>query len=207
MSAYPRKKIAISTLIPFLVFILLFSSMIWQKYRSSHEVPVTPPQQYTEGAKSIILFFSVDGTRLVREARKIDPCENDDDCLKSVLDELLNGPVGEYEETIPEGTIADAVHIEGSQATVEFNHSFSDAMPSGSSAEMLAVYSVVNTIAVNFPQIQKVKLNIDGKAAFQLRHLDLSDALLPDYSLEQPLSLKSEKDSSVSPVDHKGGPR
>lgn len=73
----PRKKITISTLIPFLVFILFFSIMIWQKYRSSQEVVFTPPLHKIEGNRSVTLFFAVDGTRLAREARVIDPCEDE----------------------------------------------------------------------------------------------------------------------------------
>ena len=135
------------------------------------------------------------------------PCDDDNACLKSVLDELLNGPIGEFEETVPEGTVVSAVRIEGNQATIEFNRTFSDAMLSGSSAEMLAVYSVVNTVAVNFPQVQKVKINVDGNQGVILSHLDLSEPLLPDYSLEQSLSTEPDKGSTVSPTNRKGGPR
>lgn len=185
MAAQPRKKITISILIPFLVFILFFTIMFWQKYRSSHEIPVTPPPPSAEGNRPVTLFFVDAGAHLTREAREIDPCDNDTVCLKSVLDELLNGPVGEFDEAVPEGTVVDSVHIEGNQATIELNRIFSDSMLSGSSAEMLAVYSVVNTVAANFPQILKVKLNVDGKSDTILKHLDLSDPLVPDYSLEQ----------------------
>ena len=204
MSPHPRKKITISILIPFLVFILLFSLLIWQKYRSSHEMPVTPPQQHAEGKRSVTLFFAAEGTRLVREARVLDPCEDAAVCLKSVLDELLNGPVGEFEETVPEGSAVEAVRIEGNQATIEFNRTFSDAMLSGSSAEMLAVYSVVNTVAVNFPQIQKVKINVDGNKEVILSHLDLSDPLVPDYSLEQPPPPGQDESPAGSTTNRKG---
>lgn len=207
MSAHPRKKVTISILIPFLVFILFFSVMVWQKYRSSYEVPTIPSGQSTEGSRTVTLFFTAEGTWLAREARELGPCDNDAACLKSILDELLNGPVGEFEESLPEGTVVDAVHIEGNQATIEFNSTFSDAMLSGSSAEMLAVYSVVNTVAVNFPQIQKVKLNVAGNAAVILSHLDLSDPLPPDYSLEQSSLTKPEKSSTGSNPNHKGVPR
>ena len=180
-------------LVPFIVFVLFFSIMIWQKYRSSHEILVAPPQQSTENVRSITLFFSADGTHLTRETRELEPCDNDTACLKSVLDELLNGPVGELVETVPDGVIVSSVRIEGDQATIEFNHLFSEAMPSGSSAEMLAVYSVVNTTAVNFPQIQKVKLEIDGNKTGILRHLDISEPLKPDYALELSAPIASEK--------------
>ncbi|HIJ87358.1 MAG TPA: GerMN domain-containing protein [Desulfuromonadales bacterium] len=193
MPLHRRKKVTINLLIPFIVFVLFFSIMIWQKYRSSQEVPVTPPQTNRENSRSVTLFFTADGTHLARETRELEPCDNDTACLKNVLDELLNGPIGELEETVPEGVIVSSVRIEGGEATIGFNNLFSDAMPSGSSAEMLAVYSVVNTAAVNFPQIQKVKIEVDGNYAGMLRHLDISAPLIPDYSLELPSPVVSGK--------------
>ncbi len=205
MTVHPRKKITISILIPFLVFILFFTIMFWQKYRSSHEV-TTPPQS-AESIHTVTLFFAADGTRLAREARDIDPCDDDITCLKSILNELLNGPVGEFEETLPEGTTVYSVSIEGDQATINFNSTFSDAMPSGSSAEMLAIYSIVDTVAVNFPKIQKVKLNVDGNIGVILRHLDLSDPLVADYSLEKPSLSEPEKTFNKINSNRKGAER
>jgi spore germination protein GerM len=184
MAVTPRKKITISVMIPFLVLMLFFSIMVWQKYRSSQVIRIAPSQQQSEGRRSVILFFAADMAKLGREARDIDPCEDDNACLKSVLEELQNGPVGKLGETVPERTVIEAVRIEGNQATIELNRAFAEAMLSGSSAEMLAVYSIVNTVAANFPQVQKVKLNIDGNRAVLLRHLDLSEPLPPDYSME-----------------------
>ena len=204
MTTHQRKKITISALIPFLVFILIFTIMIWHKYRSSHEVPVSPPQQLIKGSRPVTLFFAVDGTRLAREARENVACEDYSACLKSVLDELLNGPVGELEETVPDGSTVNAARIEGNQATIEFNSTFLEGMQPGSAAEMLAVYSVVDTVCVNFPQIQKVKINVDGNTKVILRHLDLSDPLLPDYSLEQSSSPKPEKKPTGSTTKRKG---
>lgn len=205
MPARRKKKITISILIPFLVFTLFFSIMIWQKYRSSQEVPVAPPQQNAKGYRSVTLFFAEDGTRLAREARVIGNCDDDSACLRSILHELLNGPVGELEGTLPDGTAVNAARIEGNQATIDFNRTFSDAMLSGSSAEMIAVYSVVNTVAVNFPQIQKVKLDVDGNSGAILHHLDLSDPLPPDYSLEKSPPSEPEGASTESTTDHKEG--
>lgn len=204
MAAYSRKKIKVSLFVPCLVFILFFSIMIWQKYRVSHDVTATPPLQSAEGSRPAILFFAKDGTRLAREARDIDSCEDDNACLKNIMDELLNGPVGELEEVIPEGTTIDAVRLEGELATVEFGPAFSQAMLSGSSAEMLAVFSVVNTVAVNFPQVKKVKINVAGNRAVILQHLDISEPLVPDFALEHSLRPEPDKIGGGSHNRHNG---
>jgi hypothetical protein len=96
------------------------------------------------------------------------------------------------------------VRIEGTLAEIEFNRTFFDAMPAGSSAEMAAVYSVVNTVAVNFPNLQKVKITVSGNQGDMLQHLDLSQALVPDYSLEQSAVPNPEKPSSGSLPDKYG---
>lgn len=179
-----RKKINVSIFVPFVIVVLFFSIMVWQKYRASQVIQLTPPQPGVEKSRSVTLFFTEDGTHLVRETRKLEPCDTDNACLKGVLDELLNGPVGEFDETVPEGVIVSSVGIEGTLATIGLNSLFSEALPSGSSSEMLAVYAVVNTTAVNFPQIQKVKIEVDGNKTGILHHLDLSEPLTPDYTLE-----------------------
>ena len=195
MAVHQRKKITVSVLIPFMVFTLFFSIMIWQKYRSSQEMPVAS-QQNAKGYLSVTLFFVAEGTQLAREARDVGTCDDESTCLKNVIHELLNGPVGEFEAALPDGVAVNSVRIEGDVATIDFNHNFSDAMISGSSAEMLAVYSVVNTVTVNFPHIVRVKLNVDGNSGVILPHLDLSDPLTADYSLEQSVSATPESTSN-----------
>lgn len=186
MALQPRKRVNISLLIPFLAIALVFGGIIWQKYRASREVPLVPQLQYPVGKRTVVLFFVADGVRLAREAREIDPCDDSAVCVKRVLEELANGPVGEFDEALPDGSVINSVSINGSLAGIDLNRTFSDALASGSSAEMLAVYSIINTIAVNFPQIASVKLNIEGNDKSLLRHLDLSEPLVPDYTLELP---------------------
>lgn len=207
MTSIRKKKFSISLLIPFLVFVFLFSIMIFQKYRSSQVITAAPSPLNTEGRRSITLFFDAENSGLIREPREIEPCGNVDSCLKRVLEELLNGPIGDLEETVPDGTVVNTVQVNANQATIEFNRIFFDSMPSGSYAEMLAVYSVVNTVVANFPQIQKVKINIDGNSAAILRHLDLSEPLLPDYTLERPDSLEHVKAPAGLTTNQKGDPR
>lgn len=199
MAPQQRKRINISLLIPFLVIAVFFGTMIWQKYRDSRLVPVTPQVQPSVGKRTAVLFFVADGVRLAREARELDPCDDAAACLSDVLEELLNGPVGEFDESLPEGTVVNSVRIDGDLAGIDLNRAFVDALPSGSSAEMLAVYSIVNTVAANFPQITKVMLTVEGSQSPNLKHLDLSDPLIPDYSLEQ--TPKADSAAASKPIN------
>ncbi|MDD2365656.1 MAG: GerMN domain-containing protein [Desulfuromonadaceae bacterium] len=185
MTVPVRKKKSINVVIPFLVILTIFSILIWQKYRSTQELSASPEIKQTDGRRQIALYFANNDQQLSKEVRNIEPCNDPDTCLKRILEELLNGPISQLNAAIPEGTVIDSVSIKGGLATIEINVNFYEALAAGSSAEMLAVYSIVNTTAFNFPNIQRVKLNVGGNPMTVLRHLDLSEPLSPDYSLEQ----------------------
>lgn len=186
MDQLKRKRINVSLLIPFLVVAMVFGVMLWQKYRDSREVPELPQVQSPVGKRTAVLFFVADGTHLAREARELDQCEDTSACLGEVIYELLNGPVGDFSEALPDGTVVNSVQIQGDTAVIDLGRSFVDALVPGSSAEVMAVYSLVDTVAANFPQLSKVKITVEGGQTPLLKHLDLSEPLQPDYSLEQP---------------------
>jgi len=185
MAPLKRKRVTISLLIPFLVIAVVFGLQLWSKYRASRMVSPTPQVQKPSGRRTAVLFFVGEGNRLAREARELEPCGDVTACLKEVLDELVNGPVGELDEALPAGTRLNNVRIDGATALVDLNRNFVEELPEGSSAEMLAVYSIVDTVCINFPQVTRVKLTVEGEGKTVLPHLDLSDPLGPDYTLEQ----------------------
>lgn len=186
MAPLKRKRTTISLLIPFLVIAVVFGLLLWNKYRASRIVSPTPQVQKPSGRRTAVLFFVGEDNRLAREARELEPCGDATVCLKEVLDELINGPVGELDEALPAGTRLNSVRIDGATALVDLNRNFVEELPEGSSAEMLAVYSLVDTVCVNFPQITRVKLTVEGEGKTVLPHLDLSGPLAADYTLEQP---------------------
>jgi Sporulation and spore germination len=186
MAQHKRKRKTISLLIPFLVIALVFGVLLWNKYRASRMVAPTPQVQKPSGRRTVVLFFIGDGNRLAREARELEPCSNPTACVKEVLDELFSGPVGELDEALPAGSLLNSVRIEGNMVLVDVNRNFVEELPKGSSSEMLAVYSIVDTVCINFPQFSQVKLTVDGEGKSVLTHLDLSGPLSADYSLEQP---------------------
>ena len=180
-----RKRINIGLVLPFLVIALVFGGMLWQKYQASRNIPPAPQITQPSGNRTAVLFFVADGNRLAREARELESCSEIGVCVKDTLDALLSGPLGDYDEAIPKSAALNGVRIEGTTAVVDLSSGFAADLPSGSSAEMLAVYSIVDTICANYPQISRVKLTVEGNGSTVLGHLDLSKPLAPDYSLEQ----------------------
>ena len=54
----------------------------------------------------------------------------------------------------------------------------------GSAKEMFAVYSIVNSLALNIPEIRRVGILIEGEAVDTLNgHMDLRRPLRPDSSM------------------------
>jgi spore germination protein GerM len=135
----------------------------------------------------VTLFFSPpEGGGLVREGREIDACDGPAECVEAVVEELINGPLGDLAPTLPAAAAVRAVRVDGDLALVDFGEELAEGLPGGSNAEMTAAYSIVDTIAVNFPRIKRVKLLLDGKEVETLKgHLELREPLTPDFTLEK----------------------
>jgi Sporulation and spore germination len=207
MAPVRRRKISISLLIPFVLVAMVFGALIWKKMQDSRELHSAQQASQPDAARKGVLFFVADGARLGREARELPACTDTETCVRDLLEELFSGPVGDLDEALPEGALLTGVRLEGDQAVVDVSRAFSTDLPAGSSAEMLAVYSIINTVCFNFPQIARVRITVEGAAA-SLSHLDLSDALPPDYSLErEPTSTTSAVPvTPPAPAAKKGHP-
>lgn len=81
---------------------------------------------------------------------------------------------------IPRGTRLLGVRIEGSTAYLNINAAISFNHPGGTSTEMQTIYSIVNSITLNYPAIKRVQLLIEGKRKKTLAgHIDISVPLGP----------------------------
>lgn len=174
-------------IIAFIICAMVLGALLLKKYETRHQKPAAPPQVQKQGTLLVTLFFAYpDGDGLVREGREIDACEDLAQCIEAVVDELINGPLGNLSPTLPPATTIHSVRIEGDKAFIDMGDEIVNGLPGGSNSEMLAVYSIIDTIAVNFPRIKLVKLTINGKSVETLKgHLDLREPLLPDYTLEK----------------------
>ena len=198
MAPNRRRKVSISLLIPFAIVALVFGGLVWKKLQDSRTVPKVPQLSEPAAGRKAVLFFVAEGTRLAREGRELEPCSDTAVCVEGLLDELFSGPVGELDEAIPEGAAVTGVRLEGNAAIVDVTGPFVTDMPVGSSAEMLAVYSIVNTVCANYPDIARVRIAVEGGVS--LKHLDLSEPLAPDFSLEQTSPASPQAAPALRPV-------
>ena len=136
--------------------------------------------------KEVILFFSDrEGEYLVGEKRKILKKDDVKGEAKEMIVELIKGPEGKLIPTLPPRTKLLALQInEAGLAKVNFNQTLSKDHPGGSSAEMMTVYSIVNSLSLSFPQIKRVQILIDGKPIETITgHLSLSLPVAPKPEL------------------------
>lgn len=171
----------------FLTAALILGALMAQKYLARHGTGTAPVAPRQAGTVSVSLFFAApDASGLVRESREIGACASDlSACVSSTLEELANGPLGDLSPTLPPGSTFRSVHTQGDTAIVDIGKELAENLPKGSSAEMTAVYSIVNTISYNFPAIKRVKFLLEGRDITTLGgHLELDKPLEPDFRLE-----------------------
>ena len=175
-------------LVAFLGCAAALGFLMIKKYDERSQAPTPPAAIQTEAPafRVVVLFFSApDGSGLVRESREIDACADQVDCIRAIVTELVRGPLGELEPTLPQ-TVVNGISVANGIATIDLGEGFATGLPGGSSSEMAAAYSIVNSIAVNIPGITGVKFLIDGRVTATLKgNLDLRNPLSPDFSLEK----------------------
>ena len=111
---------------------------------------------FLEEKREVTLYFSDhEAEYLAGEKRRITKKENIEAEAKELLQELIQGPKGQLLPTLPPKTKLLSFQIdEKGIGKVNFNKAFSRDHPGGSSAEMMTVYSVVNSLALNFPEVK-----------------------------------------------------
>jgi spore germination protein GerM len=161
-------------------FVLLFHQQIFRSIK-----PLSKRRSIPAERKEVLLYFSdSEGEYLIGEKRKILKKNTVQDEAEETVIELIKGPNGKLIPTLPPRTELLTLQIsDAGVARVNFNPALSKDHPGGSSAEMMTVYSIVNSLSLNFPQIKRVQFLIDGKPiATIVGHL----------SLEQPVSPKPD---------------
>lgn len=173
--------------VAFLLLAVFLGVVLLRKYEEARTPPALPGAPQQAGPLTVTLFFADEASAgFVREGRVIDPCDDLSDCLESILEELINGPVGDLAPVLPVTGMFNSVSLDGNLARVDFAPELLEALPAGSNSELLAAYAVVNSLAFNYPQVQQVRFTVDGKPLETLKgHLDIRNPLVPDFSLEK----------------------
>jgi spore germination protein GerM len=94
---------------------------------------------------------------------------------RSIVEALIKGPQTSLVRTIASDTKLRAIYIiPDGVCYVDLSQAVGKDHPGGCNSELLTIYSVVNSLILNVPEIKRVKLLIDGKEVQTLAgHIDL----------------------------------
>jgi spore germination protein GerM len=161
----------------------LFFTSCRKKGATSQEIDVA--NRVTQ--RQAVLFFEGPDSLLAPEQRQLALPEKDSAAISIVLRELLKGSAnqsisplmppgiqlrGAY--LLPEGTCV--IDLGGDPLTNGWN--------TGTHAEIVAVYGMVQTVCENFHSVQRVRLLVNGQVAETLAgHIDIAHPLRPNGAL------------------------
>jgi len=135
---------------------------------------------------SVRLYFEApDREGLLPEEREVAFSADLTRQIRTVVEELAKGSTTGLVATLPPGTRVLEVFVQArGVAWVDLSSEATSGLIGGSKAEMLTVYSVVNTIVTNFPAVRRVRIVVDDQPVTSLGgHVDLSRPLPPDMTL------------------------
>ena len=135
-------------------------------------------EELGDGVQSVRLAFASRGAgRSVEERREIVVMEDSASRARRIMEELAAGPTGtDADGTIPDGSRVLSVFFDGTGgAFVDFSSEFVDNHPGGSAGELFTIRSVVKTFALNFPDVERVSILVEGKELETIAgHIDAS---------------------------------
>lgn len=135
--------------------------------------------------KRVTIFFLSENDNLLHpEEREIQQGTLNEEA-RAVVEEIIRGSRSGLLNTVPETTRLRQVFVTSDgTAYVDLSRQILEASYYGSSGEMAAVYSIVNSLTYNFKGIKRVSLLVEGNERETLGgHIDLSRPFKPDYSL------------------------
>jgi spore germination protein GerM len=142
------------------------------------------------GEKKVILLYFSDSEEeyLVGEKREILKKSDVKEEAEEAMVELIRGPREKLIHTLPPRTRLLSLKLgKNGIVKVNVNQALLKDHPGGSSAEMMTVYSMVNTLALNFPQIKRVQILIEGEAVETVAgHLSIRQPIPPNPDLIRP---------------------
>ena len=146
--------------------------------------------------KEITLYFSdEEEAYLIGEKRRIVKSGDVEVEARETVRELVRGPKGKLIPTLPAKTKLLTFQLdEKGLAKANFNKALSQDHPGGTSAEMMTVYSIVNSLTLNFPQVKRVQILIEGKEIETIKgHLSLKRPISSNPNLVKGMPRKETK--------------
>ena len=168
--------VTLLTFVAGIVFMVYFGEKVFP--------PTVPTPTVSAPAKEreVKLYFG-DGTgrTLVSEKRTL-KADGTAEHLRATVEAIITGPVDTaLTDTMPTGTRLLSLKISGATAVVDLSKEVAERHHGGSSGEILTVFSLVNTLALNFEEIDSVQLLVGGEKKDTLvGHILIKIPLVPN---------------------------
>jgi hypothetical protein len=145
--------------------------------------------------REVILYFTEpEGRYLQRVEQAIPGCEEDSDCILSLLQQLIAGPTGEGIPVLPAATRVLGVEVENDLVRINFSHHLSDLHPGGSLSELLTIHSLIISLSESFPYLRQLQVLVESEVRQTLKgHVRIDRPITADYALTQPPSSGQEE--------------
>ena len=127
-------------------------------------------------ATPVHLYFSDrENEFLIAEKRTLKHSENPAFFARSIVEALIKGPLRGLVRTIPEKTDIRAIYItQDGICYVDLAAGIGDLHPGGIKSELLTIYSIANSLILNVPEVEAVKILVNGNETATLAgHIDL----------------------------------
>ena len=140
-----------------------------------------------ERREIFVLFPSGEDDLLHAQKRTIFWTSTVEDRAKQALAELISGPTEGLLPIIPaDARVREFYLLPDGTGFVDFSRELLK-MPGGSATEHLISGAIVDTLAVNFPQVRKLGILVEGEEIETLNgHLDTRLPVRPDPSILEP---------------------
>jgi len=148
--------------------------------------PVPPVAPAVPRIKATLYFASEDGLRLVPVESEVALAEGVVAQARSIIEAQLSAPAPPpLASTIPQGATLRGIFVsERNEAFVDLDPSIRTAHPGGTWQELMTVYTIVNALLVNLPNLQDVQILIGGQEVDTLAgHVDLRRPLRKNEGL------------------------
>lgn len=153
------------------------------------ETPATPNEANRVAVRSVQLYYESPSLLLAPETRNVPLPESPAAALPVVARELLKGPASAQTGLLrlfPEDTIIRGAYLlPGGTAVVDLGGAtLTEGWGTGSHRELMAAYSIVQTITANFADAKRVRIIVNGTPAETLAgHVSLAESLAPKPAL------------------------